>query len=109
MKIGHYSFHRVLILASLMLARPALPQQPGDGLALRGKARDVKIEHDGKDYVNVTVELNLEFANVGSKPIIFLQPQDNRPAEIFWLGGISLSLAKFLADRDGCNSAIWKS
>lgn len=45
--------------------------------------------------------------NTGANPIIFLKPQKEHEGEIFWLGGISLSLAKFLAERGGCNSTIW--
>lgn len=96
-----------LLVATLVAATPAVAQSRNDGLVLRGKQRSVRIERDGKDYVNVILDLDLEFFNPAATSIIVLQPQEGHPAETYWLGSVSLSLARFLAARNDCTSAIW--
>src|SRR5262245_44156543 len=95
------------LLITLFATTSTVAQSRNGGLVLSGKQRNVTIERDGKDYVNVTVNIDLEFCNVGATPTIFLQPQDGHPAESYWLGSVSLSLAKFLAARNDCGSVIW--
>jgi hypothetical protein len=98
-----------LITAVVLLAAfPALAQRNAhDVLVLRGKVQDIKFVSSDPNYVDLEVGIDIEFINTGATPIIFLKPQKEREAEIFWPGAISLSLAKFLAERAGCNSAIW--
>ena len=91
-----------------LAASPVLAQRDvGEALALRGKVRDIKFVSNDPNYVDLEIAVDIEFVNTGAKPIIFLKPQTEHEAEIFWPGAISLSLAKFLAERGGCNSAIW--
>jgi hypothetical protein len=104
----HMRLYWLAIIVALLSASPVLAQRgAGEALVLRGKVRDIKFMSGDPNYVDLEVALDIEFVNTGAKPLIFLKPQKEREAEIFWPGAVSLSLAKFLAERGGCNSTIW--
>jgi hypothetical protein len=104
----HMNLYWFAFAIAFLTTSPVLAQRDaGDALVLRGKVRDIKIVSNDPHHVGLEVAVDIEFVNTGTKPIIFLKPQNEREAEIFWPGAISLSLAKFLAERGGCNSAIW--
>ena len=100
--------HWFAIVISILAVAPVMAQRTDrDALVLRGKVRDIKFVSNDPNYVGLEVALDVDFVNRGTMPIIFLKPQKEQEAEIFWPGAISLSLAKFLAERGGCNSTIW--
>ena len=100
--------HWFAFVVAILAASPVMAQRSDrDALVLRGNVRDIKFVSNNSNYVDLEVALDIEFVNTGAKPIIFLKPQKEREAEIFWPGAISLSLAKFLAERGGCDSTIW--
>ncbi len=98
---------RWLAFAVALLATSTAFAQTGttDGLVLRSKVRDIKFVSDDPMYVDLEVALDIEFLNTGAKPVIFLKPQKERKAEIYWPGVISISLTKPLAER---GSTIWE-
>jgi hypothetical protein len=96
------------ISIAALVSSPVLAQQAAsDALVLRGRVQDIKRVSRDQAYVSLEVGVDIEFFNKGTRPIIFLKPQKEREAEIFWPSVVSLSLAKFLAERGECNSAIW--
>lgn len=95
-------------VVTLLIDTPVMAQRTAAyPLVLRGKVRGIKQMHKDPGYVDLEIELDLEFVNTGTQPIIFLVPPPDHQAEIFWLSGISLSMSKLLAQRGGCNSTIW--
>jgi hypothetical protein len=103
MKLYCFAIAIVLLVASPVMAQTNV----SDDLILRGKVQDIKYVSNDPDYVDLEVAVDVELVNTGTKPIIFLKPQKGHAAEIFRPGVVSLSLAKFLAERGGCNSTIW--
>src|SRR5262249_39625493 len=95
-------------IVTLLIDLPAMAQKTGGPpLVLRGNVRSIKQMHNDPGYVDLEIELDLEFVNTGSQPMVFLVPSPDHQAEIFWLSSISLSMSKLLAQRGVGNSTIW--
>jgi hypothetical protein len=80
MKIYWFAIAIIIFVASPVMAQ----RDASDTLVLRGKMRDIKYVSNDPDYVDFEVAVDIEFVNTGRKPIIFLKPQKEREAEIFW-------------------------
>lgn len=65
-------------------------RRPGD-IRLTGSVKKISCSKDEQSYVRCKVELNLDFTNTGSTPLIILQPQGEYQ---FWHGATSLALSE---------------
>jgi len=57
--------------------------------------------------VKFDVDLDIDFVNVGTQPIVFLSPQQEPQAEIFQVEGIALALSKLQAETYPYGWDIW--
>jgi hypothetical protein len=110
MRINKMPQYVFLLTLFLMTAHSVFGQNAYESnLIIRGNVQNIRRLPNDPHYVAFEVNLNLEFVNTGGQPVIFLQPNDNTEAEIFWLGTISLSLSETQAKQYGSNSYIWVS
>lgn len=60
----------------LALCHPLANAQSDDthGLVLRGKVLNVRTDWSQKGYVDLLLDLSLDFSNDGSAPVIFMRP-----------------------------------
>jgi hypothetical protein len=104
----HFRLYWLTTVVGILAVFPALSQKnANEGFVLLGKVQEIKSVSSDPNYVDLEIAVDIEFINKGATPVILLKPQKELEAEIFWPGATSLSLAKFLAEREGCNSAIW--
>jgi hypothetical protein len=77
-----------LVCAVLLLAvcHPFAMAQADDtrGLLLHGKVLNIRTDRSQKGYVDLFLDLSLEFYNAGSAPVIFIRPWHGQD---FWHGG----------------------
>jgi len=72
------------------IEEPSAQASRAGNLRLTGSVRNISCSRDA-EYVRCDVALNLKFTNVGSPPLIILQPQGDYE---FWHGGSSLALSE---------------
>jgi hypothetical protein len=60
-------------------------------LLLKGKVLAVRCRWRDEKYIECKTDLSLDFSNIGSEPVIILQPHGEY---VFWHGGTSLALTR---------------
>jgi hypothetical protein len=92
----------ILLFASLT---PFIGKSRDIPISVEGKVLSIKCLEKDQHYISLEAKIELEFRNESDRPIIILKP--SKENQIFWLGSIQLSLAKFLAFRSTPSSIIW--
>ena len=78
------------VVLLLLLCHPIARAQSDDthGLVLRGKITKIRTDRSHKGYVDLWLDVNFEFVNTGSEPVIMMRPWEK---DGFWHGGSAIA------------------
>jgi hypothetical protein len=98
------------VIVVLFIACSIVRAQGNDshGLVLRGKVLKTLTDRSQANYIDLRIDLSLNFSNAGTAPIIMMRPwQDER----FWHGGSTLATTRQSAQSNSFvfDDAAWKS
>lgn len=100
----------ILIIITFLLVVQIVSAQSDDthGLVLRGKVLKTWTDRSQNGFVDLMIDLNLDFANAGPTPLIMLRPWDDRG---FWHGGSLLATTLQNAESNNYifNDGMWQS